>query len=147
MRTLSSRLTIAMKVGLPLLWTGVVVAAVIRSRGATADGPTRLIVLVMAVAAAMLIWRVCLRLKRLRVADRTLYVSNYLREIALPLDSVVDIEEHRWLKIRPITLVLRNSGPFGDRIMFMPSTEWLLTPFSPHPMAEELRGMTGRKGG
>ncbi len=142
--TLSSRLTFAMKVGLPLLWAGAIVA-VFRSPDSADDLPTRLIVLAMTGVAALLIGWVCVRLKRVRVADRTLYVSNYLTEITLPLDAVVDIKEHRWLKIRPITLVLRTPTPFGSRILFMPRTQWWLTPFSPHPMAEELRGMTGRR--
>lgn len=140
---LSSRLTFFVKFGLPLFWLGMVVAVATRTREVMPEGP-RAAVLVMVVLAAVLLGWVCVRLKRVRLDDRTLYVSNYLREITVPLDAVVRVEEQRWVNIRPITLVLKKPGPFGDRIMFMPPRVWPLTPFSPHPMAEELREMTGR---
>ena len=96
--TLSSRLTFAMKVGLPFLWTGAIVA-VFRSPDSADDLPTRLIVLAMTGVAALLIGWVCVRLKRVRVADRTLYVSNYLTEgaatVSVSRGVLLVIHEHQ----------------------------------------------------
>jgi hypothetical protein len=79
----------------------------------------------------------CARLKRVRVEDSSIYVSNYLKEIRIPFDAVVDVTENRWINIHPVTIHLRSATDFGDRITFMPKIR--IFGWRSHPVVAELR--------
>jgi hypothetical protein len=78
-------------------------------------------------------------LKRVRMDQDTLYISNFLREIAVPLSAVDSVTENRWLKIHPVTIVFRYPTEFGDRITFMPPFRMFAFIWSPHPVVAQLR--------
>lgn len=65
------------------------------------------------------------RLKKVYLAGDTLYVSNYLRQIRIPLSEVTSVEvsdmSGRW-KWEPPTIAIRLRWPteFGRRIVFIP---------------------------
>jgi hypothetical protein len=81
-----------------------------------------------------------------QVDDRDLRLSNYRREVLVPLASVVAVRENRWLNIRPITIEFREPTPFGQRVVFMPAGRG--QPFwKVHPVAEELRQLVNQAGG
>lgn len=55
-------------------------------------------------------------LKRIAMDDGNLYVSNYRREIVIPLRDVESVTENRWINIHPVTLHLRRESEFGSAI-------------------------------
>jgi hypothetical protein len=92
------------------------------------------------VAGSCFIWWSCVRLKRVRCDGGNLYISNYLREIAVPLALVERVTENRWINIHPVTIHLRYSTDFGDEIVFMPKTRMMLL-WRSHPIVAEIQRM------
>ena len=84
------------------------------------------------------IYWLCIRLKEVSVDDDFLYVSNYRKEIAIPLSEIYDVTENVWVNIHPVTIHLRSPSEFGDKIVFMPTTRFFAF-FSPHPVVNELK--------
>ncbi len=78
--------------------------------------------LAVLIVGSLSIWWSSVRLKRVRVDGKTLYVSNFRKEIAVPLGIVERVSENRWINIHPMTLYLRGPTDFGDKIVFMPKT-------------------------
>jgi hypothetical protein len=62
------------------------------------------------------------RLKKVYLAGDTLYVSNYLRQIRIPLSEVASVEVSRIWAWQPRTVVIKLRWPteFGRRIVFIP---------------------------
>src|SRR5947209_7885557 len=58
-------------------------------------------------------------LKRIDIDDEHLYVSNFLKEIVIPLRDVESVTEIRWINIHPVTLHLRRESEFESTITFM----------------------------
>jgi hypothetical protein len=84
-----------------------------------------------------------LRLKVVNVDEHFLYVSNYLKEIAIPLSNIYDVTENFWLNTHPVTIHLKSPSEFGGRIVFMPKTRFLF--FSSHPVVKELKQLARGK--
>ena len=81
-------------------------------------------------------------LKRVRLRNGTLYVSNYLRQIEVPLSCVVNVTEDRWTNIHPVTIHFRHVTPFGKQVVFAPSAR--LGPFRrSHPVVAYLKRLAG----
>lgn len=57
--------------------------------------------------------------KRVRVDREFLYVSNYLREVKVPLREVADVYHPTMSRAVAVTVELERSTPFGRRIRFM----------------------------
>ena len=79
-----------------------------------------------------------IRLMRVVMTDRELRISNYLREIVVPLSDVDEVTENRWVKIHPVTVQFVRRTDFGHRIVFMPKARPFAL-FSSHPIVAELR--------
>jgi hypothetical protein len=95
-----------------------------------------LIGLVFLVAAT--IWA-CLWASRLKVASvdkENLYVSDWMKEISIPLEEI----DHVWDMTGgyPVFVNLKSTSEFGRRIVFIAPVNPLLM-FSSHPVAKELR--------
>ena len=54
-------------------------------------------------------------LKRVRMDERQLYVSNYVQEIHIPFSAITDVKQNRWLNSRPITIYFRDATEFGSK--------------------------------
>jgi hypothetical protein len=80
-------------------------------------------------------------LKRVGVDDRYLYVSNYLREIQIPLNDIEAVRENRWINIHPIVVRFKQNSVFGRKITFMPKTRFIS--WRTHPVVAELKQMAG----
>ena len=91
--------------------------------------------------SAFILWG-CAGLKRARMDSANLYISNYLREISVPLTMVCDVTENRWINIHPVTVHFRNVTPFGKKITFMPTIR-LFGLWSSHPVVTELKQQAG----
>jgi hypothetical protein len=90
------------------------------------------------VAGSALIWWACARLKRVRVDGQALYISNFLKEISVPLGMIVDVTENTWVNIHPVTVHFRAPTEFGSKITFMPPARFLAM-FSSDPVVAELK--------
>lgn len=106
--------------------------------------PPKWIFLIAWVAGAGFIWWSCTRLKKVSVDDNFLYVSNYQKEIAIPLSDIDDVTENLWVNIHPVTIHLKSSSEFGEKIVFMPTARYFAF-FSSHPVVSELRELARSK--
>jgi hypothetical protein len=77
------------------------------------------------------------QLKKVSVDDKFLYVSNYLKEISIPLSDIELVTQNKWLNVRPVTVHLKRVSVFGCKIKFMPPVEFKFG-FKDHPVVEEL---------
>lgn len=91
------------------------------------------------VGATFLYWSV-IRLKKVSLDGDRLVVSNYRREIQVPLRDVEKVTGSVMMNPELIWVHFRHPTDFGTKILFMPPTR-LWRGFSPHPMAAELRAL------
>jgi hypothetical protein len=78
-------------------------------------------------------------LKRVRIDGRYIYVSNYRKEIAVPLEQIEAVTKNRWVNSQPVTVRFRSATAFGSRITFIPRVQWYGPSWRTHPVVEELR--------
>ncbi len=156
-RTISSALTFAYKVIFPPLWIGGFALATIFLFAGSGNGfrdsagnplPPQMkwYFLLITVVGGSLIYRLLGRLKRVEVDDAALYVSNFAREIRVPLRDIEDVTENRWINIHPVTVHFFRETEFGASIVFMPEVRWFAF-FSSHPIVAELREAARRTRG
>jgi len=137
-----------MKVIFPTLWiAGFGIGTLLlflRSADANGNPPPEHVkwqFLVLWLAGTGFIWWGCVRLKRVRVDDALLYISNYRREITVPLSQIRTVAENRWINIHPVTIEFWVPTAFGERIVFMPQAASL---FTSHPVVGELQSLVAR---
>ncbi len=94
------------------------------------------------ILGTIFLWFLCGALKRVRVDDHFIYVSNYLREVSIPLSLIDDVTENRWINIRPVTVYFRAKTAFGNHIVFMPKSQFAF--WRSHPVVEELKNLARR---
>ena len=85
-------------------------------------------------------------LKRVRMDDRQLYVSNYIREISVPFSEIIDVRQNRWLNSRPITIYFRDATEFGGKATFIPKWRMQSLFWRTDPVVSELRQLAGLAG-
>jgi hypothetical protein len=137
----SSRLTFFTKAIFPACWIagfGGGVAFIWASTGLPPE--TRWLFLAAWIAGALSFWWWCMPLKRVRVSGGQLYVSNFRKEIVVPLTSIESVTENRWINVHPVTVHFRGDTEFGRKISFMPKTRVMFF-WSSHPVVGELRRM------
>lgn len=143
-RTISSRQTLFAKVILPALWIGTVGAGALTVSVGSLTGnlpaPLSLIFLAVWALGATMFWRLLVPLKKVGIDGVSLTVSNYRREITVPLGEIESVTENRWLNYRPVTIHLRHDTGFGRKITFMPKVRPFLL-WRSHPIVAELRAL------
>jgi hypothetical protein len=94
-----------------------------------------------------LILRQALLLKEVSVDKDFLYVSNFRREIKVPLSEVVSVRGSFLVKgkLEPITVRFKGETEFGSKIIFVPP--YRLFGIGLHPTAGELGALVAAKGG
>jgi hypothetical protein len=144
-RTISSAQTFLMKVVFPVIWIGGFgfgTAMLFRAGDRLGDRPPppdmKWAFLAGLIAGSIAIYWWCVRLMRVVMTDRELRISNYLREIVVPLSDVDQVTENRWVNLHPVTVQFVRRTDFGHRIVFMPKARPFAL-FSPHPIVAELR--------
>jgi len=146
-RSLSSWQTWLMKIFFPAVWIplfGFVTLMMFMVSPDVADLPPKWIFLLVWIAASVFICWSCIRLKEVSVDDDFLYVSNYLKEVSIPLSEIYDVTENMWVNIHPVTIHLKSPSEFGDKIVFMPPTRYFAF-FSSHPVVKELKELARSK--
>jgi hypothetical protein len=150
---LSSRLTFITKFIFPIFWitgfgffTLAMWAGQLTGRqGAHPPIEMKLPLLVAWVAGSVFILWTCRGLKEVRADDRSIYVSNYLKKISVPVGMIENITENRWFNHRPVTIHFRCDTEFGRNVTFMPKRQ-LIAPWRSHPVVAELRRLAGMPG-
>src|SRR5881409_246355 len=104
--------------------TGVQTCALPISHGGALDPDTKWFFLFATIVGGGFIWWSCIRLKRVRMDDKALDISNYSTEIAVPLVNVAQVSENRWVNIHPVTIEFHAATEFGSRVVFMPKVRW-----------------------
>ena len=135
-----------MKIIFPALWIplwgfGTLMMFLGQFEGAL-ESPKWVFLFAWLAGSAFIYWS-CARLKKVSVDSDFLYVSNYLREISIPLSDIRDVTENVWLNIHPVTVHLKSPSDCGDKIIFMPKIRFSF--FSSHPVVTELKDMAGAK--
>jgi hypothetical protein len=154
--TISSAQTFLTKVVLPVLWIGGFAIATIvfflgagDFRDAAGNPPSSdakwTFLLVTLVGGSFIYWQ-CVRLKRVALDDKVLFISNYAKEVPVPLRDIEDVTENRWLNTHPVTIHFHRDTEFGSSIVFMPKVRWFAF-FSPHPVVAELHAAAARARG
>jgi hypothetical protein len=138
-RTLSSAWTFFTKFLLPPIW-------ILTFGYATflwSDGPPQMkfVFLVAWIAGTTSILWINVGLKRVRMDERQLYVSNYVQEIHIPFSAITDVKQNRWLNSRPITICFRDVTEFGDQVRFIPKQSFQF--WRTDPVVNELKQLAG----
>ncbi len=143
-RVLSSAQTWPTKFLMPVLWLGLMGFVIFRLNLFRLVSPaTPILMLAFAFGTASIYWYY-VRLKKVTLAGSELIISNYSREIRVPLTSITEVKGSRMSKTRQITVRFDPALGFGGSIVFMP--KWrLVFPFAEHPMAQELRDLIERE--
>jgi hypothetical protein len=144
-RTISSAQTFLLKLVLPFIWIGgfsVGTALLFRAGDHLGERPPPpdlkwVFLAVLLLGSTFMYWW-AIRLKRVVMTDGELRISNYRREIVVPLSEVDEVTENRWVNIHPVTVQFVRRTDFGHRIVFMPKARPFAL-FSSHPIVGELR--------
>jgi len=159
-RTLSSAQTFVMKFIFPVGWIGALTLFTLTlflssgQDGQSAVANMKWFFLLLTIVGPVVIWwEGCVRVKRVRMDARALYISNYSTEITVPLTNVAEVSENRWLDIHfdafvtpvtiqfqsdTVTIQFHSDTEFGSQVTFMPKTRWFAS-WSSHPVVEEIR--------
>jgi hypothetical protein len=65
------------------------------------------------------------RLKAVKVDDDALYISNFRREIVVPLGDIESVDVEGWSTSQVVAVNFRVDTPFGRKIVFMPKLRFL----------------------
>lgn len=148
-RSLSSAQTFLLKFIFPTFWIGLFGAGTVMLwiggfDGSKAPPPPEMkwLFLLAWIAGSTMIWFLCARNKRVEIDESYLYISNYIREISVPLDQIETVSESRWMNPRQVTIQFHTDTGFGQAIQFVPKTR-LFGFWSSHPVVAELRGLAG----
>jgi len=88
--------------------------------------------------AALFISRI-IRWKRVRIDTSSFYISNYFKQIQVPLNQLSGVSEQRRFGTRTIALSFRPGTAFGEVVRFKPRTyPWL---WRAHPVVTELQAI------
>lgn len=120
------------------LWFGLFESASVQSTVSGVWWAVALYCVATVVLTFLVAWQ-GLQLKRVRVDDEALYVSNLFREIRIPLSEMERVSE--FLGSRQgnrVTITLRSNTPFGRNIVFLPMSS---RSGRPDPVVHELRAL------
>ncbi|MBN2191821.1 MAG: hypothetical protein JW751_03310 [Polyangiaceae bacterium] len=145
LRTISSPGTASAKLVFLPLWTAAwlfgMVVMILGTQGSAPTGaePVPLVdVLIGFIGGGLitaLVWWGFAPLKRVRMNDRELRISNFRREIVVPLTEVADVTQDSWNHLT--TIAFRSDTPFGHSIRVMPPQRPVIS-HERHPMIGEI---------
>ena len=78
------------------------------------------------------------------VDDDFLYVSNYSKEISIPLSDIEKVTEVVRVRGHPVTIHLKTPSAFGSKIVFTPKSYGFRL-FSANPLVAELNELAETK--
>jgi hypothetical protein len=143
-RTLSSRLTFIAKFVVSPFFVLVALLVVLllsnsfrKTGGAGSPGFGIWVFMMLWFAVVALFVRRFITWKRVKMDTSNLYISNYFKEIQVPLNQISAVSERRWSGPPTVTIQLRQPTEFGQAIRFNPRLEPRF--WREHPVVTELR--------
>jgi hypothetical protein len=129
-KRISSPFTFFFKIVTPSLWAGLGIFALCRALFEPYTGQlfaTVLFLIVWTAAPLLTNYWNNLPLKKVSIDNESLYVSNYIKEIRIPLSSVDDVKASaypwlgwwRWPPYR-VVIMLEDYSEFGNKILIIP---------------------------
>ena len=79
----------------------------------------------------------CARLKRVKLDGAALAISNYRRDVTVPVGEIANVRQNRLINLRPVTITFRKQTPFGSAVTFIPRASFRL--FSEDDIVTRLR--------
>ena len=154
-RELSTRWTFVAKYVVPGIWICLVGASVVAAyqrsgavvyNGRNGTAPpfgANEYLLFWLLGSAFFLW-FSLSIKRVRLSDGAILVSNYFNEWRVPFALIASVSQNRWLRHRPVTIRLRADVGCGTSVKFLPPHRWFLFRFwKEDPVVTELRELAG----
>ena len=149
-RTISSAQTFLLKFLFTPLWIGGMGVTTVpmffgyvADRSHPVDPHTKWLYLAVWIVGGLLLYGANAPLKRVSLTDTDLHVSNFRREIVVPLRDIDEVHENRWGGGRHITVRFTKRTEFGHEIVFMPLARPFAL-FSPNPLVATLRQAAAR---
>ena len=101
--------------------------------------------LVPVLTEAIVIWHaVSVKWVAIDELNGRLYVSNYFKEIAIPLSDIVDVKESLWSDPRRMKITLSQPSEFGEKIVFLGTYRFGGIFAGPHPIVNELQTLAAK---
>jgi hypothetical protein len=126
--TLSSPFTLFFKIVFPCAWLGLGLVALINAfvelRGIGLIRPLFLVCVWVGISFAIFYWN-NFPVKRVYLDDRFLHVSNYIKQVSIPLAFIDNVKATgggswwRWPPYR-VVVTLKSTSEFGNEIKFVP---------------------------
>jgi hypothetical protein len=91
----------------------------------------------MTLATSAFVYWFGVRLKRVEFDGESLFISNYLKEIVVPIQDVESVSERGLDTWTLVTLTFGSTTEFGRRVVFRPTQRWV-NRWAPHPVVDEL---------
>lgn len=71
---------------------------------------------------ALAAWKIEVPLKRVRLDDTNLYISNFVVETVEPLTNVAEVSLRAWMSPHVVTVRFHTATRFGPKITFIPKS-------------------------
>jgi hypothetical protein len=128
----------------PSLWIGgftVATTAMFLSIDRDAQGLRWVFLGITILGAAVWYWS-CMRIKQVKLDAGSLAISDFRREITVPLAAVDRVSGSVLMSPELIWLHFRRPTAFGDKVVFMAPIRGFAG-FRRHPLVDELRALIG----
>jgi hypothetical protein len=138
-RRLSSRQTFLAKFVIPGAFLAAAVVSLLIALPLLADKPSLLNVLITLVLIAVIIspCSVYIPLKAVSLDGPYLRISNFWKEMAIPLSDVKHVEYVQRFKLKYVVLTLKRRSEFGRQIKFVPPGTWKF--WKEHEVVDQLK--------
>jgi len=142
MRTLSSEWTFFYKFVSPVLWTGLFAYIILVMFAATGSfnfaGTFQFAILLVVTVLTCGWWFwISIRLKRVTLKDDLLLISNFQKQIEIPLSDIERVSGSILMNPELVWLHLTRPTEFGSKIVFMAKFRFF-SGLTRHPVVEEL---------
>lgn len=143
MQNISSNLTLFLKIFLPTFWMVFFGLFTIGSFvkdiyvGGLSPSIFRLACLLFFLLGLSLLYFTFMQLKRVDMDNEYMYVSNYFKTVRYPYSAVEKIVERDFLLFHNVYVYFKQSGFFGQKIVFLSRDKKLTRFLSSHPDAAQ----------
>jgi hypothetical protein len=139
MQTISTNLTLFLKIFIPVFW--MVFFGAFTMGTFIKDIPVgpflpetfRWVALVFFITGTVFLYFTLMQLKRVEMDPDYMYVSNYFKTLRYPYPSIDKIKERDWLLFHTVHVRLRERGSFGQDIVFLCRGKKLTRYLNKHP--------------
>ena len=144
-RQISSELTSFWKYLFPILWIPLIGFGSIAAASLAKTKPGWILFVVgWIIASGYVIW-FARRLKFVSIDEDFVYVSQFRKQVQIPLAHIEGVKETLSSRPKLITLTLTQPSEFGEQIVFLPRAQQWAAGRS-HPLVEEIqRAVTGHR--